>query len=162
MVEKTGELLTAFHKANPIASGMEKEEFKSRILDSFYLKDYKKGDVILNELIKRGTITTSESTVAVAGGGEVGGVDAGGDALLVGPQNCLVVEIRRFHIDKGVDEFQHLVHIESRRLGQDILFVVDGIDVVGGDVYAVGIGLILQGNMHGHNVYIIFCNQRSV
>lgn len=67
VVEKTGELLTAFHKANPIASGMEKEEFKSRILDSFYLKDYKKGDVILNELIKRGTITTSESTVAVAG-----------------------------------------------------------------------------------------------
>ena len=67
VVEKTGELLKAFHKANPIASGMEKEEFKSRILDSFYLKDYKKGDVILNELIKRGTITTSESTVAVAG-----------------------------------------------------------------------------------------------
>ncbi len=67
VVEKTGELLTAFHKVNPIASGMEKEEFKSRILDSFYLKDYKKGDVILNELIKRGTITTSESTVAVAG-----------------------------------------------------------------------------------------------
>jgi len=67
VVEKTGELLTAFHKTNPIASGMDKEEFKSRILDSFYLKDYKKGDVILNELIKRGTITTSESTVAVAG-----------------------------------------------------------------------------------------------
>lgn len=67
VIEKTKELLVAFHKANPIASGMEKEEFKSRILGSFYLKDYKKGDVILNELIKRGIMTTSGSTVAVAG-----------------------------------------------------------------------------------------------
>lgn len=67
VTEKTKDLLAAFHKANPIASGMEKEEFKSRILDSFYLKDYKKGDVILNELIKRGIMTTSGSTVAVAG-----------------------------------------------------------------------------------------------
>ena len=67
VIEKTKELLVAFHKENPIASGMEKEEFKSRILGSFYLKDYKKGEVILNELIKRGIMTTSGSTVAVAG-----------------------------------------------------------------------------------------------
>ena len=64
---KTNELLAAFHRANPIASGMEKEEFKSRILDSFYLKDYKKGDVILNELIKRGIMTANGSAVAMAG-----------------------------------------------------------------------------------------------
>ncbi|MBR5267856.1 MAG: SelB C-terminal domain-containing protein, partial [Lachnospiraceae bacterium] len=64
---KTNELLAAFHRANPIASGMEKEEFKSRILDSFYLKDYKKGEVILNELIKRGIMTANGSAVAVAG-----------------------------------------------------------------------------------------------
>lgn len=67
VIDKTKELLVAFHKANPIASGMEKEEFKSRILDSFYIKDYKKGEVILNELIKRGIMTTAGSTVAVAG-----------------------------------------------------------------------------------------------
>ena len=60
-------ILTAFHKENPIAAGMEKEEFKSRLLDHFYLKDAKKGDVLLNELIKRGTITASGSTVAAAG-----------------------------------------------------------------------------------------------
>ena len=64
---KTNELLAAFHRANPIASGMEKEEFKSRILDSFYLKDYKKGEVILNELIKRGIMTANGSAVAMAG-----------------------------------------------------------------------------------------------
>lgn len=57
-------MLTAFHQANPIAAGMEKEEFKSRILESFYLKEAKKGDVLLNELLKRGIISASGSTVA--------------------------------------------------------------------------------------------------
>ena len=56
-------MLTAFHQANPIAAGMEKEEFKSRILESFYLKEAKKGDVLLNELLKRGIISASGSTV---------------------------------------------------------------------------------------------------
>jgi len=64
---KTLEILNAFHKENPIAAGMEKEEIKSRLLDSFYLRDTKKGDVLLNELLKRGTITASGSTVAAAG-----------------------------------------------------------------------------------------------
>ena len=64
---KTTEMLTAFHQANPIAAGMEKEEFKSRILESFYLKEAKKGDVLLNELLKRGIISASSSTVAAAG-----------------------------------------------------------------------------------------------
>ncbi len=64
---KAEELLKAFHHENPIAVGMEKEEFKIRMLDSFYLKDYKKGDVLLNELLKRGIITANGSTVAAAG-----------------------------------------------------------------------------------------------
>lgn len=67
MTDKTTEILTAFHKENPIAQGMEKEEIKSRLLASFYLKDAKKGDVLLNELLKRGIITASGSTVAAAG-----------------------------------------------------------------------------------------------
>lgn len=67
ITEKTTEILTSFHKENPIAQGMEKEEFKSRILASFYLKDVRKGDVLLNELLKRGIITASGSTVAAAG-----------------------------------------------------------------------------------------------
>lgn len=62
-----GEILNAFHKENPIAMGMEKEEFKSRLLEHFYLKDQKKGDVLLNELLKRGVITASGSTVALEG-----------------------------------------------------------------------------------------------
>lgn len=67
ITEKTTEILTSFHKENPIAQGMEKEEFKSRILANFYLKDARKGDVLLNELLKRGIITASGSTVAAAG-----------------------------------------------------------------------------------------------
>ncbi len=64
---KTKDILAAFHKENPIASGMEKEEFKSRMVSAFYLQDAKKGDVILNELIKRGIMTSSASTVAMEG-----------------------------------------------------------------------------------------------
>ena len=64
---KTKELLEAFHRENPIASGMEKEEIKSRLMDAFYLSDLKKGDVLLNELLKRGIITAAGSTVALAG-----------------------------------------------------------------------------------------------
>lgn len=64
---KTKELLEAFHRENPIASGMEKEEIKSRLMDAFYLNDPKKGDVLLNELLKRGVITAAGSTVALAG-----------------------------------------------------------------------------------------------
>jgi len=67
ITEKATEILTSFHKENPIAQGMEKEEFKSRILANFYLKDARKGDVLLNELLKRGIITASGSTVAAAG-----------------------------------------------------------------------------------------------
>ena len=33
------ELLNQFHKENPISDGMEKEEFKSRILDNFKIRE---------------------------------------------------------------------------------------------------------------------------
>lgn len=64
---KTRELLEVFHRENPIASGMEKEEIKSRLMDAFYLTDPKKGDVLLNELLKRGIITAAGSAVALSG-----------------------------------------------------------------------------------------------
>lgn len=67
VTSRTLEILKAFHMENPIASGMEKEEIKSRLLERFYLKDVKKGDVLLSELLKRGIITASGSTVAAAG-----------------------------------------------------------------------------------------------
>ena len=67
VTDKTSELLKAFHNENPIATGMEKEEFKSRILAAFYLTESKQGDVLLNELLKRGIINAIGSTVALAG-----------------------------------------------------------------------------------------------
>ena len=61
------ELLNQFHKENPISDGMEKEEFKSRIQEQFHLKDSKKADVLLNEMIKRSIAATTASAIAAAG-----------------------------------------------------------------------------------------------
>ena len=61
------ELLNQFHKENPISDGMEKEEFKSRILDNFRIQESKKADVLLNEMIKRSITVTIGSAIAAAG-----------------------------------------------------------------------------------------------
>ena len=61
------ELLNQFHKENPISDGMEKEEFKSRILDNFKIRESKKADVLLNEMIKRSITVTMASAIAAAG-----------------------------------------------------------------------------------------------
>ena len=61
------ELLNQFHKENPISDGMEKEEFKSRILDNFRIQESKRADVLLNEMIKRGITVTIGSAIAAAG-----------------------------------------------------------------------------------------------
>ncbi|MEG1143955.1 MAG: selenocysteine-specific translation elongation factor [Clostridium sp.] len=60
-------VLGEFHVKNPISAGMEKEEFKSRLSEHFYLKDMKKADVLFNELLKRSIVTTVGSTVAAVG-----------------------------------------------------------------------------------------------
>ena len=46
---------------------MEKEEFKSRILDNFKIRESKKADVLLNEMIKRSITVTMASAIAAAG-----------------------------------------------------------------------------------------------
>ena len=46
---------------------MEKEEFKSRILDTFKIRESKKADVLLNEMIKRSITVTMASAIAAAG-----------------------------------------------------------------------------------------------
>ena len=61
------ELLNQFHKENPISDGMEKEEFKSRILDNFKIRESRKADVLLNEMIKRSITVTMASAIAAAG-----------------------------------------------------------------------------------------------
>lgn len=61
------ELLDRFHKENPIAGGMEKEEVKSRLAEHFHFKDAKRGEELLQELIKRGVLTVSGSKVAIEG-----------------------------------------------------------------------------------------------
>lgn len=61
------ELLNQYHKENPISDGMEKEEFKSRLLEKFRIREPKKADTLLNEMIKRGVATTTASAIAAAG-----------------------------------------------------------------------------------------------
>lgn len=60
-------LLNQFHKENPIAGGMEKEEFKSRLVERFHLREARSGDDLLMELIKRGSVIATGSKVALEG-----------------------------------------------------------------------------------------------
>lgn len=60
-------LLNQYHKDNPINDGMEKEEFKSRLLEKFHIFEAKKVDVLFNEMVRAGTVTTTGSTAAAAG-----------------------------------------------------------------------------------------------
>lgn len=60
------EILNQFHKENPIAGGMEKEEFKSRMAGHFHLSE-KQADELLQEFVKRSVLTVSGSTVALEG-----------------------------------------------------------------------------------------------
>lgn len=66
ITEDTNEILERFHKENPIAPGMEKEEFKSRLGLKFHL-NAKEQEELLYECIKRGILSASGSTVALAG-----------------------------------------------------------------------------------------------
>lgn len=63
----TEELLNRFHKENPIAGGMEKEEFKSRLIENYRLREGKLGDELLQELVKRGILIVSGTFVALDG-----------------------------------------------------------------------------------------------
>ena len=61
------ELLNQFHKENPISDGMEKEEFKSRVLEYFKIREARKADTLLSEMIKRGIAVTTASAIAAVG-----------------------------------------------------------------------------------------------
>ncbi|MDO4264925.1 MAG: selenocysteine-specific translation elongation factor [Eubacteriales bacterium] len=59
------EILKEYHKENPITDGMDKEEFKSRLLEKFHLPDLRKADVLLSELQKRMFVKTSGTYVSI-------------------------------------------------------------------------------------------------
>lgn len=67
ITEFAKQCLNRFHEANPIASGIEKEELKSRLTEHFYLKDAKRSEELFQELVKRGIVTVSGSTAALNG-----------------------------------------------------------------------------------------------
>lgn len=67
ITEFAKQCLNRFQDANPIASGIEKEELKSRLTEHFYLKDAKRSEELFQELVKRGIVTVSGSTAALNG-----------------------------------------------------------------------------------------------
>lgn len=67
MVDFGADLLTRFHKENPINDGMEKEEFKSRLQEKFHIAEGKKADVIIGQMVQTGVISASGTAVAAAG-----------------------------------------------------------------------------------------------
>lgn len=64
IAEYADALLKKFHAENPITEGMDKEEFKSRLSDAFYLKDMRTAGLLLDELVKRGIAKTSGTYVS--------------------------------------------------------------------------------------------------
>ena len=65
--EIVNKLLGEFHEKNPISEGMDKEEFKSRLIEKFHINDYKLTDALLYELIKRKVVRAEGSYVAGIG-----------------------------------------------------------------------------------------------
>ncbi len=65
-VQFASDTLGEFHKNHPIAPGMDKEEFKSRLKEFMKLNDVKSGEIILNELVAGEIIGINQSTVALA------------------------------------------------------------------------------------------------
>ena len=69
--EMTGRL-RAFHEANPLKAGMSKEELKSKLPAPM---DPKLFNLLLNQMIKAGTVAQEENTVRLAGHSVSLGVD---------------------------------------------------------------------------------------
>lgn len=57
-------LLEDYHRKNPINEGMDKEEFKSRLMEEFRLGDTRRGAVLLAELVKRMVVRTQGTYVS--------------------------------------------------------------------------------------------------
>ncbi len=64
VVEKSTKLLEEFHVTNPIAQGMEKQEFKSRLGQLLHLKEEQPEDILF-ELVKRGLVKAVENQIAL-------------------------------------------------------------------------------------------------
>ena len=60
------ELLGEFHKANPIAPGMAKEEFKSRLNDFMHFNDMKSAEIVMGELVAGKVLGTNQATIALS------------------------------------------------------------------------------------------------
>lgn len=67
LIKYSVDLLTEFHKTNEVVKGMNKEEFKSKIIAEFKLSNDKKADIILNSLVENKKINVSNGVLQKIG-----------------------------------------------------------------------------------------------
>lgn len=67
LVDFSTNILSEFHKQNEVVKGMNKEEFKSKIIMEFKLANEKEADIIINSLIKNKKIHLSDGVLQKIG-----------------------------------------------------------------------------------------------
>jgi len=60
------EILGEYHRVNPIAPGMAKEEFKSRLNDFMHFNDMKSAEIVMDELVAGKVLGTNQATIALS------------------------------------------------------------------------------------------------
>lgn len=60
------DILGEFHATNPIAPGMVKEEFKSRLNEFMHFNDMKSAEIVMGELVLGKILGTNQSTIALS------------------------------------------------------------------------------------------------
>lgn len=67
-VEETAEkILNAYHEENPLSPGMDREEFRSRLIQSLHIGEPKTAEAVISLLEEDGRLRISEVSVALAG-----------------------------------------------------------------------------------------------
>lgn len=67
LVKFSNDLLTQFHKSNEVVKGMNKEEFKSKIIAEFKLSNDKQADIIINSLVENKKINIADGVLQKIG-----------------------------------------------------------------------------------------------
>lgn len=65
--EKAAELLTAFHRHNPIRQGMPKEEFRRRLEEKLYIKNNRMTEIIIDKMAEERIITDNDNYISLPG-----------------------------------------------------------------------------------------------
>ena len=62
---KSSSILKRFHDEYPLRTGMQKEEFRSRLCDKLFLKQNKLAEILIAEMVASGTLAHNENTFSL-------------------------------------------------------------------------------------------------